>query len=35
MQIIEVLIASTILGFVLGYAAAAISRYDRAKMFHR
>jgi hypothetical protein len=35
MQIIEILIALTIPGFVLGYTAAAISRHHRAKMFHQ
>jgi len=35
MQIFEILIGLTILGFVFGYAAAAISKHHRGKMFHQ
>jgi len=35
MQIIEILIGLTILGFIFGYAAAAVSQHHRTKMFHR
>jgi len=35
MQIVGILIGLTILGFIFGYAAAAVSQYHRTKMFNR